>query len=108
MEYKKHCRALHDANDFVKGKSLINAIESSRSFAKRKLMKFHGIPTSTFYIHLKESEFRFTYSEKNIYKLLLKINKIDFYYSQDPCLLTDWLFICENTFLSTLKFLFSC
>jgi transposase-like protein len=75
LGYKKHYRVRHGANEFVNGKSHINGIESFWSFAKRRLMKFHGIPTSTFYLHLKESEFRFNYSKKNIYKLLLKIIK---------------------------------
>jgi transposase-like protein len=36
-------------------------------------MKFHGIAESTFYLHLKECEFRFNYRNENIYLLLLKI-----------------------------------
>ena len=73
LGYKKHYRVKHGANEFVNGKSHINGIESFWSFAKRRLMKFHGIPTVTFYLHLKESEFRFNYSKKILYQLLLKI-----------------------------------
>ena len=36
-------------------------------------MKFHGISNSTFYLHLKESEFRFNYGKQNTNKILLKI-----------------------------------
>ncbi len=53
--------------------NLINGIESFLSFAKKRLMKFHGIPESTFYLHLKECEFRFNYRNKDIYPILLKI-----------------------------------
>jgi transposase len=41
------------------------------SYAKGRLMKFHGIPKVTFYFHLKECEFRFNYRNQNIYKLVL-------------------------------------
>ena len=73
LGYKKHYRVQHGMNEFVKNKSHINGIESFWSFAKRRLMKFHGVPVSTFYLHLKESEFRFNYRKQNIYSLLLKI-----------------------------------
>jgi transposase-like protein len=37
------------------------------------LIKFHGVPESTFYLHLKECEFRFNYRDKDLYKMLLKM-----------------------------------
>jgi len=55
LGYKKHYRVHHGNNEFVRGRSHINGIESFWSFAKRRLMKFHGIPQSTFYLHLKKS-----------------------------------------------------
>ncbi len=75
LGYKKHYRVQHGKNEFVNGKSHINGIESFWSFAKRRLMKFHGIPNSTFYLHLKESEFRFNYRKQNIYKMVLDLFK---------------------------------
>ena len=36
-------------------------------------MKFRGLSKQTFYLHLKESEFRFNYRDKNMYKVLLKM-----------------------------------
>ncbi len=75
LGYKKHYRVQHGANEFAKGNNHINGIESFWSFAKRRILKFHGIPTSTFYLHLKECEFRFNYRDKNIYATLLKICK---------------------------------
>ena len=56
-----------------RNENLINGIESFLSFAKKRLMKFHGIPESTFYLHLKECEFRFNYRNKDISPVLLKI-----------------------------------
>jgi transposase-like protein len=31
---------------------------------------------ATFYLHLKESEFRFNYRDQNIYRMILKIIRI--------------------------------
>ena len=53
----------HGANELAKGNNHINGIGSFWSFAKRRIQKFHGIPVSTFYLHLKECEFRFNYRE---------------------------------------------
>jgi len=73
--YKKHYRVQHDQNEFAKGKNHINGIESFWSFAKHRLVKFHGIARQHFYLHLKESEFRFNYRTKNIYAILLQMVK---------------------------------
>ena len=71
--YKKHYRVHHGRNEFANRKSHINGIESFWSFSKRRLMKFHGIPGSTFYLHLKECEFRFNYRKQNLYDILLNM-----------------------------------
>ena len=71
--YKKHFRVQHGNDEFVKGKSHINGIESFWSFAKRRLLKFHGVSGSTFYLHLKECELRFNYRNENIYVIVLKL-----------------------------------
>jgi transposase-like protein len=73
LGYKKHYGVHHGKNEFANGKKHINGIESFWSFAKRRLMKFHGIPKTTFYFHLKECEFRFNYRNQDIYKLMLKL-----------------------------------
>jgi transposase len=73
LGYKKHYRVHHATNEFTRGKSHINGIESFWSFAKNRLIKFHGIPRDTFYLHLKECEFRFNYRNENLYYLLLKM-----------------------------------
>jgi len=71
MGYKKHYRVRHGNNEFARGKTHINGIESFWSYAKRRLEKFHGIPKTTFKLHLKECEFRFNYRDQNIYHILL-------------------------------------
>jgi len=63
--YDKHFRVHYGKNEFVRGNSHINGIES--------LVKFHGIDKKTFNLHLKECEFRFNNRGENLYKLLLKI-----------------------------------
>ena len=72
MGYKKYFRIHHGNDVFANGKNHINGIESFWPFAKRRLEKFHGIPKSTFHLHLKECEFRFNNRNNNIYKLLLQ------------------------------------
>ena len=47
LGYKKHYRVHHSNNEFARGKNHINGIESFWSSAKRRLMKFHGIPVIT-------------------------------------------------------------
>ena len=73
LGYKKHYRVNHGADQFVNNKSHINGIESFWAFAKSRLTKFHGIADSTFYLHLKECEFRFNYRHENLYVMLLKM-----------------------------------
>jgi transposase-like protein len=73
LGYKKHFRVSHGRNEFVKGKSHINGIENFWGIAKVRLSKFRGIHKSTFYLHLKECEFRFNYRRENLYIKLLEI-----------------------------------
>ena len=71
--FKKHFRVNHSADEFVNGISHINGIESFWSFAKRRLQKFNGVSEHTFYLHLKESEYRFNHRKENLFRLLLKL-----------------------------------
>jgi len=71
--YDKHFRVHHADNEFAGGKAHINGIESFWSYAKIRLVKFHGLDQERFYAHLKECEFRFNHRGKDLYKLLLKI-----------------------------------
>ena len=71
--YSKHYRVNHSADVFAIGDVHINGIESFWSFAKRRLQKFNGVPTATFYLHLKECEYRFNHRNENLQLLLLKL-----------------------------------
>jgi transposase-like protein len=67
-----HYRIFHSENEFARGKNHVNGIESFWSFAKRRLAKFNGLTDNNFFLHLKESEFRFNHRHNNVYALLLK------------------------------------
>ena len=69
----EHYRVYHSHNEFARGKSHINGIESFWSFAKRRLAKFNGLSDETSHIHLKECEFRWNNKDSNLYKILLKL-----------------------------------
>jgi transposase len=71
--YSKHFRVDHGDNQFADGTNYINGIESFRSFAKRRLQKFNGVSPQTFYLHLKECEYRFNDRKQNLFRLLLKL-----------------------------------
>jgi len=70
--YAKHLRVEHGNNEFGFGTRHINGIESFWNFAKRRLQKFNGVPAHTFYLHLKECEWRFNRRNDNLYLELLK------------------------------------
>jgi transposase-like protein len=69
--YSKHFRVHHGKNEFANGNRHINGIESFWSYAKRRLIKFNGVSKRTFFLHLKETEFRFNHRADNLYKMLL-------------------------------------
>jgi len=71
--YAKHFRVHHGNDEFVRGNSHINGIESFWAFAKHRLAKSKGIPRHTFYLHLKECEFRFNHRKDNLYLEMLRI-----------------------------------
>ena len=75
--YSKHFRVKHGENEFAKGNCHINGIESFWSYAKMRLVKFRGINHRTYYLHLKECEFRFNHRKEIIYKLLLNMFRFE-------------------------------
>jgi transposase-like protein len=70
--YEKHFRVNHVNNEFALKSNHINGIESFWSYAKHRLIKFHGIAKHTFYLHLKECEWRFNLRNNNLYDILMK------------------------------------
>ena len=75
LGYRKHYRVNHGNNEFVRGRSHINGIENFWGLAKVRLAKFRGIHKQTFYLHLKECEFRFNYRRDDLYAKLLTLFK---------------------------------
>ena len=71
--FDKHLRVNHGANEFARGCVHVNGIESFWSYAKRRLVQFNGVPRHTFYLHLKETEFRFNHRHGNLYLALLSL-----------------------------------
>ena len=59
--FAKHFRVHHGGNEFVRGTRHINGIESFWSYAKHRLVQFNGVPKHTFYLHFKETGFRFNH-----------------------------------------------
>ena len=71
--YGKHI-AINHSKTFVKARNHINGLEGFWSFAKERLLKYHGISKNNFHFYLKEMEFRYNYRKENIYHLLTKIH----------------------------------
>ena len=55
----KHQRVNHSKQYSDRKGTHINGIENFWSFSKQRLAKFHGLHRQTFYLHLKECEFRY-------------------------------------------------
>ena len=71
MDYKHHYRVRHGNDNFTNGKAHVNGIENFWGIAKTRLTRFRGIRSDKFYLHLKETEWRFNHRQENIYLLLL-------------------------------------
>jgi transposase-like protein len=71
--YERHFRVHNGVNEFATDNRHINGIESFWAFAKLQLIRFKGLPKHTFYLHLKETGFRFNHRRDHLYKRLLKL-----------------------------------
>ncbi len=58
----------HSKNEFVRGSSHINGIESFWGYGKTRLVKFKGMDKEMFNLHLKECEFRFNIRDEDMYQ----------------------------------------
>lgn len=73
-----HKRVDHGKNEFAKKDGThINGIEGFWGIAKVRLTKFRGMAPQTFYLHLKETEFRYNHRNENLGRLILKICRSD-------------------------------
>ena len=73
QRYGRHIQVDHSTT-FAHGVNHINGLEGFWSFAKQRLLKYHGISKKHFLLYLKEMEFRYNYRKDNLYHLLLKIH----------------------------------
>jgi transposase len=71
----KHYRINH-SKEYSNRKGVhINGIENFWGFSKQRLAKFHGLSRKTFYLHLKECEFR--YNKKHDMMKVLRVKLRD-------------------------------
>jgi transposase len=68
----KHRRIDHGKR-FANGKVYINGIEGFWSFAKERLMKYHGVNPVKFPLYLKELEFRYNHRDRDLFADLLQV-----------------------------------
>lgn len=71
VEYEKAFRV--NKNDLADDLYSHNEIDDFWSFARRRLEKFNGVPNRTFYLHLKECEWRYNMRERDPYGELLEL-----------------------------------
>ena len=72
----RHERIDHSKR-FANGKVYINGIEGFWSYAKERLLKYHGLSAQLFPLYLKELEFRYNTRERDLYDELLNILRVD-------------------------------
>jgi transposase len=68
----RHLKVDHESK-FVQGRVYINGLEGFWSFAKQRLMKYHGISPRRFPLYLKELEFRYNHRNEDIYPILVNV-----------------------------------
>ena len=71
LGYQKHYRIKHGDGEYVRGNVHINGIEGFWGYVKTRLTKFKGLKKSQFYLHLKESEYRYNRRNENLYEIML-------------------------------------
>ena len=65
----RHMRIDHGKR-FSSGKLYINGLEGFWSYAKQRLIKFHGVSKQKFPLYLKEMEFRYNNRRQDLFELL--------------------------------------
>jgi len=76
--YGKHLTIDHNKY-FKNGHRHINGLEGFWSFAKERLLKYHGVSKNNFLLYLKEMEFRYNYRKERLFHLLIKIHFSPFF-----------------------------
>lgn len=73
----KHNRIDHSKR-FANGKVYINGIEGFWSYAKERLMKYHGASAEMFPLYIKELEYRYNNRDEVLFDELLKLLRVDY------------------------------
>ena len=68
---------INHSKRFTNEKVYINGIKGFWSYAKGRLLKYHGLSAQLFPLHLKEPEFRYNMRDRDLYEELLNILKVD-------------------------------
>jgi len=68
----KHRRIDHGKR-FANGKVYINGIEGFWSFAKERLLKYHGVDAQKFPLYLKELEYRYNHRDRDLFDDLVQV-----------------------------------
>jgi len=68
----KHRRIDHGKR-FANGKVYINGIEGFWSFAKERLLKYHGVDAQKFPLYLKELEYRYNHRDQDLFDDLVQV-----------------------------------
>ena len=63
----RHLKVDHKKT-FSSGKVYINGLEGFWSYAKQRLIKFHGVSKEKFPLYLKEMEFRYNHRHQDLYE----------------------------------------
>lgn len=64
----------YDNDQSFSGKpSYVDNLDRFWSFVKERTLKFQGVAKHKFYVHLKESEFRFNFRNDDLYRVILKL-----------------------------------
>jgi transposase len=74
LGYKKQYRL---NNGSMLKKTQINCVDNFWGSTKMRLLKFRGMSKNTFFLHLKETEFRFNHRNEDLYTLLLEMLRND-------------------------------
>lgn len=68
----RHLRIDHGKKRLSRGKVYINGLEGFWSYAKERLIKYHGVSKEKFPLYLKEMEFRYNNRNTELFNLLAK------------------------------------
>ena len=64
----------YDSESKYAGKpSYVESLDTFWQFTRERMSKFQGVAKHKFYLHLKESEFRFNFRNDNLYKVMLQL-----------------------------------